>query len=239
MNWRRIAIIAEDTDYGIGFVNALPEVKDELGLDLEFNSWVFARGTTDFTPILLEVNDWNPDVIIDIGVGADALRLAEQAYDQGLFPRIPMIASFAWPTYPDFWPTLGEKGKYILYTAYYHPYMNLTDQGKWFLHEYMAKYGEYPHFYQQCFFDAIVIFAKAMGYADSTNPDDIIKAMDTNEFETYFGTIHFEKNPGTPYYNHVPVSHIMCQFTSTEQTHVDATIVFPPEFATGQYTPPP
>ena len=69
---------------------------------------------------------WNPDLVINVGVGPNAYLLVKQAYDVGLFPKVPMLATFDWPTRTEYWDAVGDKGNYILYMTYYKPGMPVT-----------------------------------------------------------------------------------------------------------------
>lgn len=56
--FKKVAIVSEDTDYGIGLVDEMETRVTDQGLDIELNSVVFSRGTPDVTPQLLQIKDW-------------------------------------------------------------------------------------------------------------------------------------------------------------------------------------
>ena len=97
MKFKRLAVIAEDTDYGTGFEKYVKEYCQNAGIEVK--SIIFPRTITDMTPMLLETKAWKPDLIVNLGVGAPAYLMVKQAYDIGLFPKVKMLGSFAYPDY--------------------------------------------------------------------------------------------------------------------------------------------
>ncbi len=51
MNFKRLAIIAEDTDYGTGFEKFVKDFGQDAGMEVK--SIIFPRTITDMTPLLL------------------------------------------------------------------------------------------------------------------------------------------------------------------------------------------
>jgi branched-chain amino acid transport system substrate-binding protein len=98
---KRIVVLGEDTDYGTGFCDWVTKFGKEAGLEVK--KVVFPRAATDLTPALLETKAWKPDLTINVGVGTACYLMVKQAYDIGLFPQVPMLASYAWPVRPEYW----------------------------------------------------------------------------------------------------------------------------------------
>ena len=109
MGYKRVAVMSEDTDYGTGFDQWLKEIGKREGIEVK--GIIFPRTSIDLTPSLLIIKAWNPELVINVGVGPNAFLLAKQAFDVGLFPKVPMLASYDWPTRTEFWDAAGDKGK--------------------------------------------------------------------------------------------------------------------------------
>ena len=226
MNWKKIAIIAEDTDYGTGFNDWVAKLAASEGIDTK--SVIFPRTIADFTPLLLETNAWKPELIINLGVGAPAYLMVKQAYDLGLFPKAKMLASFAWPIRPEYWDAVGKKGKYIMYTSYYKPGMLMTDIGDWVVPRYKKKHGEDPTFFALNVFGEMVVIAQALNRAQSDDPKDLAKALVGHPYKDCFGEVLFEEPEGLKWHN-VSAPHLVLQSTEVNQPFVESALVYPPK----------
>jgi len=227
MGFKRIAVIAEDTDYGTGFETYLKQYGQEAGIEIK--SIIFPRTITDMTPILLETKAWKPDLIVNIGVGPPAYLMVKQAYDIGLFPQVKMLGSYAWPVRPEYWDAVSDKGKYIMYTSYYKPGMLMTDLGNWMSPKYKAAYGEDPTFYALNVYGEILVVAQAINKAQSDNPKDVQKALVGNTYEDWSGKVKFEEPSGLKWHNVSP-PHLILQQTEVRQAFTDSKLVYPPQF---------
>jgi branched-chain amino acid transport system substrate-binding protein len=167
MGYKRVAVLGENTDYGIGLIKGTEEQNQERGLGLALKTIVFDRTSVDLSAQLLDIKAWKPDLVINIGLPPAALVIVKQANDVGLFPQVPMLGSFDWPIRPEYWNTLGEKGNYMLYISYYHPSMKKTPLGDWFAKAYQEKYNEPPVYAAFNAFGQIVVIANALNQSKS------------------------------------------------------------------------
>lgn len=227
INVKRIAVIAEDTDYGTGFEKYVKQYGKQAGMEVK--SIIFPRTITDMTPILLTTKAWKPDLIVNLGVGAPAYLMVKQAYDIRLFPQVKMLASFSWPMRPEFWDSVGDKGKYIMYTSYYKPGMLMNDYGNWMASRYKKAHGEDPTFYALNAFGEVLVIAQAINKAQSDNPKDIQKALVNNPYKDWSGTVKFEEPQGLKWHNVSP-PHMILQQTEVRQPFVDSHMVWPSRF---------
>ena len=238
MDFKRVAMLAENTDYGLGLVDETKAGMAKMGLNIETKSLVFDKKVVDLTPQLLELKAWKPDLLIDIhSVPTTAYLMVKQSYDIGLFPSTPILASFDWPGRSEFWKNLGDKGNYILFISYYHPKMKLTERGDWFKKEYMEKHGEFPIYAAFNGFGQIMILADALDLANSDKPSELIKALEKGEFTSWNGLVTFERGEG-PYWHQWSPPLMVLQYTEVGQSPEDAPILYPPQMKTGSYTSP-
>ena len=112
--YKRISVVAETTDYGIGLAKETEKQNQEKGLGLEIQTIMFDRTTTDLLPQLLQVKAFKPDVIVNVGVGQPLDLMITQAYTVGLLPGAHMITSYDAPARPQFWQIHKEQGVGIL-----------------------------------------------------------------------------------------------------------------------------
>ena len=227
MNFKKLAILAEDTDYGTGFEKFVKDFGKDAGMEVK--SIIFPRTITDMTPMLLETKAWKPDLIINLGVGPPAYLMVKQAYDIGLFPKVKMLGSFAWPVRPEYWDAVGEKGKWVMYTSYYKPGMLMSDSGNWMAAKYKAAHGEDPTFYALNVFGEMLVIAQALNKAQSDDPKALQKALVGNTYQDWSGDVMFEEPQGLKWHNVSP-PHLILQQTAVRQAFTDSKLVFPSQF---------
>jgi len=225
--WKRWAFLGEDTDYSTSFVKWLKKYEAEGTIELK--TIIFPRTATDLTPALLETKAWKPDFLINVGVGAAAYLMVKQAYDIGLFPKVPMLASYDWPARSEFWDAVGRKGKYILYEAYYKPGVPIGRLGNWMVSRYMKLHNETPTFFPVNVFGEILAIAQALNMAQSANPKDLIKALTSWPFLDSYGVVQFKNRPGM-YWHQASPPIIILQQTKFRQKYQDSKMVWPPKF---------
>ena len=227
MKFKRLAIMAEDTDYGTGFEKYVKDFGKDAGMEVK--SIIFPRTITDMTPMLLETKAWKPDLIINLGVGAPAYLMVKQAYAIGLFPQVKMLGSFAWPVRPEYWDAVSEKGRYVLYTSYYKPGMLMSDAGNWMSAKYKAAHGEDPTFYALNVFGEMLVIAQALEKAQSDDPKALQKALVGNTYQDWSGDVKFEEPQGLKWHNVSP-PHLILQQTEVRQPFTESKLVYPSQF---------
>ena len=233
--FKRVAILAENTDYGVGLVEETKKQFGTMGVKAELKTILFDRAVVDLTPQLLEIKSWKPDLFINVGIGTPLYLITKQAYDVGLFPATPMLASYDGPSRPEFWKTLGEKGTYTVFIVYYHPTMKLTPRGEAFRTRYLAEFKEQPVYGGLNAYAQIMLLADAMTMAKSDKPDDIVKALDSGKFTGWNGMISFSRGEG-PYWQQWTPPMLFLQYTKPDQPFTEAKIIFPPDLKTGDLT---
>lgn len=224
MGFKRVAVLSEDTDYGTGFDQWLKEYGKKEGIEVK--GIIFPRTSIDLTPSLLIIKAWNPELVINVGVGPNAYLLVKQAFDVGLFPKVPMLATFDFPTRTEYWDAVGDKGSYILYMTYYKPGMPATASGNWMIPKYIELHKEDPTFYALNAFGQVLIVAQAVNFAQSAEPKDVLKALSTRTFTDWSGTVKFEELPGMRWHNVSPPLFIL-QMTKVRQPSKESNTVWP------------
>ncbi len=234
--FKKVAMIAENTDYGVGLVEETRKLAAQGGR-VQLEPVIFDRGTTDFTPLLLKARAWQPDLVINVGVGSPAYLITKQAHDIGLFPAVPMLGSYDFPIRPEFWQNLGPAGVYFAFISYYHPQMPLTDLGRWFAQAYEARFKEPPVYSAFNAFGQIAIIAQAIDAACAADGPSLVRVLETREFTNWNGTARFPRGEG-PYWHQASPPLVILQYTAAGQTYDKATILWPPAMATGTLARP-
>src|SRR6266511_204945 len=205
--FKRVAILAENTDYGVGLVEETKKQFASMNVKAELKTIIFDRAVVDLTPQLLEIKNWKPDLFINVGIGTPLYLISKQAYDVGLIPATPML-------------------------IYYHPTMKLTPRGEAFRTRYLEQFKEQHVYGGLNAYAQVMLLADAMNAAKSDKPDDIVKALLGTKFTGWNGTVAFTRGDG-PYWQQWTPPMLFLQYTKPEQPFTEAKIVYPPELKTG------
>ena len=84
-----------------------------MEVQAELKTIIFDRAVVDLTPQLLEIKNWNPDVLLNGGIGTPTYLIIKQAYDIGLFPAVPMLVSYDLPVRPSTGRTWATRGTIV------------------------------------------------------------------------------------------------------------------------------
>src|SRR3989475_5512329 len=232
--FKRVALITENTDYGVGLVDETKKAFAAMHPGAELKTIIFDRAVVDLTPQLLEIKSWKPDLLLNGGIGTPMYLIIKQAYDVGLHPAVPMLISYDAPARPEYWKNLGEKGTWAAFIVYYHPTMRLTPRGEAFRKKYMAEFKEDPVYGALNAYSQVLLLADALNAAKSDNIDELVKALLAGKFEGWNGTISFSRGEG-PYWPQWTPPMLVTQYTKPEMPFTDVKIVYPPELKTGDW----
>jgi branched-chain amino acid transport system substrate-binding protein len=202
--YKNVAIMAEDSSYGIGFSKALEKAGQENGFNVE--TIVISSDSTDLSPELLKLKQKSPqpDLLVVASVYQPMYLIPKQAGDVGLYPDTHILAGWDYPSWSEeFWPTVGEYGKGIMYPSFYAPQLTLTELGRKFKEDYKAKYQSDPPIYAYYLYDEMMLLAEAMKQSGSSDPQKVAEALRNIEFEGTTGMIRFERenDPESAIYN--------------------------------------
>ncbi len=230
--FKKIAIIAETTDYGTGNIEEIKPLLDKIP-GVTHKEWTFDNKSTDLSPLLLQVKQFDPDLIYNLGVGAPAYLIVKQSYDVGLMPKAYQLISYDLPIRPEFWQNLSDKGKGIIFVSYYHPAQAMTDAGKWFADAYQKKFNEAAPYSALQGFGNTVLLAQAINPAGSTDGPAVVKALETGKLTNWNASpVNFPRADGVDWHR-VQIPILLLQYTDTNQDFSKATILSPANMKNG------
>jgi branched-chain amino acid transport system substrate-binding protein len=151
---------------------------------------------------------------------------------------VPTLVSYDAPVRPEFWKTVGEKGNYTSFISYYHPSMKLPPRGDLFRKKYKEQFKEEPVYSAFNGYAQVALIADALNLAKSDRGEDLVKALLSNKFEGWNGTISFTRGEG-PYWQQWTPPMLIVQYAKPEMPYAEAKIVFPDEMKTGAWVPGP
>src|SRR5262245_45331825 len=224
--FKRMSIIAETTDYGIGLAKATEAQNKSMNIGLEIQTIMFDRTTTDLLPQLLQVKAFKPDAIINVGVGQPLDLMITQAHTVGLLPGAQMVTSYDVPARPQFCQIHGDKGVAINFVASYSPKSELSDLAKEFAKRYQAKFNEPPVYAALNGFANAFVFAEAIKKANSTEPKAMIKALEEGSFIGWSTTpLTFPRAEGPLWHNWSPPLMVL-RYAAKDQTPATAEVAY-------------
>jgi len=195
-NYKTMAVMFETTAFGTGFAEAL--VKEAKAAGVTAYSVGFPAEATDLKPQLLELKAKSPapDLLVIASVYQAMYLIPKQAFEIGLAPNCHILCSWDWPTYPDFWEALGEKGVGVMYATFESDKLKLSPLGESFKKAFKDKYNYEPPVFAYFLYDEVMILADAMKRANSSDPKKVAQALKDTKFEGTTGVITFERKEG-------------------------------------------
>jgi branched-chain amino acid transport system substrate-binding protein len=225
--FKRVSLLAETSDYGIGLAKETEEQSKAKKLGLDVQVLTFDHTSTDLTPLLLKAKAFKPDVIINVGVGQQLDLMVDQATTIGLMPKTPMLISYDSPIRPQWWQLHPKDGAGIYFIAYYTPKQKLSDVGSWLAKTYEAKYKESATYSSLNGFGDVLIIAQAVDQAKSTDPKAVTKALDAGKFKSWApGMVTFPRAEGIYWHTWSPPIMIL-HYAQPNQDWRDAELVYP------------
>ncbi len=242
-NVKNVAIITENTDYGIPAAEetakglASGNVKSEtFGVDI---------GTQDFSGIIERVKATKPDYIIVLNTGEAGYNFAQQAADAGIGPQdIPFQAGQVALESKAWWENVPD-GNMAFVQRIGTPVSLWNKKAIKLNEDYKAKTGKGAiESYALEAYDSITILAQAMIEAKSTDGDKIVTALENISFDGTLGRIYFpygtKKDPsvdgkGDEWWHQWPdVALTMIQYQKEGQDSTDSPIIWPDAYKSGE-----
>ncbi len=171
---KKVAVVYEDTDYGIPYAKMIREKAKETGWQLVADE-PYPSGTPDLTLTVTKLKAANPDVLFCVGYINDIILLGRTIRDYKFEPKA--IIHFGGATsMPDFFNALGKAAEYYFTGVAYavdmkHP--NLASMVK----KYQAKFGELPNENADNGYIAAYVAKEVLEVAGSTDHEKIKEAF--------------------------------------------------------------
>lgn len=227
MGVKRVVAFAENTDYGIGQAKLMAELIKAKAPQVQFKYETLDRAGKDFTPAVLALRADPPDMVVNIMLPPAAYIVMNQLYEQGIAPtaRTWLYDGAGIADYPDFWQNVKDAGKFMVSFALYHPQMAIPKIGQDVSAEYTKRTKNEPNrlIFQAA--DSLLLIVEAIKQAKGTDPDAMIKAMQTMKFEGVRGPLTFSKEPGHTFQQWVDVPYVTYQLTDVSQPLSQSNLV--------------
>lgn len=187
---KKIAIIAENTDYGRGIVNTFSKLFSKDGKSVT-NKEYYNVGQKDFNDQLTKIKAKNPDGIVIAGLVAEGSLIAKQARSLGMNQQLYSFGGFMGKQPMELG---GSAVNGLIHTDYFVPTAKdeLTQK---FVKDFDEKYGSIPDsYYSAATYDAVNLYLDAVKEAKSTDPKKVNKTLaGFKNKHTVMGDITFDK----------------------------------------------
>ncbi len=183
-NAKRVAIIYIDNPFGISLAENAKKMIESHGSQVVYMA-KFQAGTQDFSPLLVAAKQNNPDALIIFGYYQDTVAV-KQARELGM--QIPIVGAEGFDS-PKFLEIGGPAVENVVIITDLNRDSN-SELVQRFIKEYKQTYGISADMVAASSYDAVRILVKAIELAQSTNPDDIVKALKSiKDYEGVTGLI--------------------------------------------------
>jgi len=224
---RNVVAFAENTDYGIGQAKLLGEFLKKLAPQTQYKYVALDRAGKDFTPAVLPLRASAPDLVVNVMLPPAAYILMNQLYEQGVAPsaKTAFYDGAGIADYPDFWQNVKDAGKYMLAFGLYHPAMPMPALGREIGEIYQKQAKTEPNrlIFQAA--DSVLLIARAIEQAKSTDGAAIVKTLQGMQFEGARGKFSFSQEAGYKYQQWVDIPYVTYQLTEVNQPVSKTTLI--------------
>jgi ABC-type branched-subunit amino acid transport system substrate-binding protein len=241
-NIKKVAILTENTDYGIPA--AAETTKGLASGGVETTTFGVDIGTQDYAGIVQRIKAFKPDYIIVLATGEAGYNFAQQAADAGIGPMdIPFQAGQVALESKAYWENVPD-GNFAFVQRIGTPSSLWSKKALALNEAYKAvtKRGVIESYSMEAY-DSIAILAQAMNEAGTTDGAAVVTALENISHEGTLGRIYFpygsKKDPsvdgkGDEWWHQWPdPAMTMIQYQKEGQSSVDAPIVWPDSYKTG------
>ena len=193
--YKRYALLSADYAGGRAGVERFKQFLLELNPNAEIVVEDYPKfGATDYTATINKVLAAKPDYVFSILFGADLLTFSKQANSVGFFKQVNnrFIALYDFNTLKALGGNapVGTEGWQRAPANYLS---QSSPQAEKFIASYRMKTGDYPSDWTLMSYDCVMNWAHAVSIANSTDADPVMRAIETDQFESLRGKYRFAK----------------------------------------------
>lgn len=228
--FKRVAIVAENTDWGLGIKKLAEDGLNKLGV--EHMVVETTRESQDHYTELNKVKNFNPDLVLAFVYGFGVHYLIAQSNEVGLVPQKALLLEGAGPPslWPEFWQNVGDAGNLEIFVSRMHSKVDLNEVSKSFREAYQKKFGKEPTDYKsRSIYDVLLIAADAIRRAGGTDSEKLVDALEKTDLKVAGGTVKFDNEQGTYRYHQWQPPMLVIQWQNKEQV-----VVYPMNVKTGE-----
>ena len=186
--WRRIAILTENSDYGRPpseiLANIIKESKEKQVVGMEF----FNRGDTNISGQIMKLKGANPDVLVSWGYHTEHALIARQKQQIGMKGQIIGNSTMIFPEYIRL---AGPAGEGAIFVATENSYINPDPRIQAFVKRFEERFRHVPGLVTIDNYDGAIAVAEVLKAAGPI-PEKIQNALNTMTFQGVAGPMKFD-----------------------------------------------
>lgn len=162
-DWKRIAFIGPDYEYGHVMWKDLREHLDTLGVEYEVAVELWPKlYEPDFTPYITAIQRAEPDILVDGHWGGDIVEFIRQGRTLGLFGKIPFFNFDAGGNY-EVMAKLGDRMPMgLVLSARHHNNWPDTETNRQFVERFHERTGRYPSYAAEGAYAGVLAIAEVV-----------------------------------------------------------------------------
>ena len=229
--FKNVVGIVENSDWGLGTADIITKSLKAKGVAVSFIT--AERTVTDFTPHLLKFKSMSnrPDLFFQALAGGNCYAMIRQSAEIGFAPskETAFLTAASDVVQPEFWPALNQYGSYLIGSEIGLPESKYNYRTKKFIQNFENRYGRRPTSIAMEAYDSVWLMAKAIDNRASTNPDEIISALENIDYVGTRGLYRFstDRDPAYHYHQFIDFPFYLFQYTEVGQTPQKAPIIYP------------
>lgn len=219
---KTIAILGENTDFGISGSKSAKAYAEKKGLKVVFEE-AYSKGSPDYRSTLVKLKGTNPDLVFMVSYVADAILLMRQSREIGLSPQAFLGAGAGFSTVPFANERAISTG--VFASSQWTPQVSWPG-AKEFNDRYQKQFGKTPTYHAATAYAAMMILGEEAAKANGDR-EKIRQALDTGSWNGVDGQVKFQDYEGYSNQN----KHQMLVEQVQDGKHVT---VWPRELASGK-----
>jgi len=188
---KTIAILNENTDFGVSGGRSAKEYAEKKGLKVVFNE-AYSKGSPDYRSTLVNVKNANPDIVFMVSYVADAILLMRQSREIALSPMAFLGAGAGFANTQFAKETAVSNG---IFSSTQWTAAVSWPGAKEFAKTYQERYGKTASYHAATAYTAMWILAQAASQSNGDR-EKTRAALDGGSWETLDGTVKFADYEG-------------------------------------------
>ncbi len=194
--WKTVAIVGEDTDFGRGGADAFKAVAEKAGVQVVSTDF-HPQNAPDFTSILTRLQQRRPDAIATFQVGGDSINFLRQAMQLGV--KIPYTGRIELGGRNQ--PIIEAGGMEKSISAWTYNAEIDAPTNKAFVEKIEKRHNSKPYLQTWGGYDAMRVIAGAIKTANSTEGPKIKDAIKNFKFTNVMGKdVYFDDHNSAGHY---------------------------------------
>ena len=189
-NLKTIGFFGRDYPAARDMAKAIKSIAEKQNLKI-VTSQFFPAGTTDFSSMIAQARQLQPDVWISVGYPNEAIEMVRQMKASNYLPKVFIHNGVS---IEDFMKASGKDGEYAFGMSLYEPSLK-TKGNVEFVKAYEDRYKSTPGYYSAFSFAGATVMEQAVTKAGSLDQEKLRKVLTTFETDTVMG--HHKVEPET------------------------------------------